>query len=128
MVTTADWLRDVHEVDPNADPHDTFAHVLVDEAQDISPMQWRMLRRRGSQASWTIVGDPAQSSWPDLDESAAALRELIGSAPHRDFRLSHELPQPGGGVRAGRRGGPPRLPAAPTCPSPSARPGSNRCC
>lgn len=94
VLTTADWLRDVHEVDPNADPHDTFAHVLVDEAQDISPMQWRMLRRRGSQASWTVVGDPAQSSWPDVDESAAALRELIGSAPHRDFRLSTNYRSP----------------------------------
>jgi DNA helicase IV len=94
VITTADWLRDVRETDPNADPHDTFAHVLVDEAQDISPMQWRMLRRRGSQASWTIVGDPAQSSWPDLDESARSLQELIGSAPHRDFRLSTNYRSP----------------------------------
>ena len=94
LVTPADWLRDVREVDPNEEPHDTFAHVLVDEAQDISPMQWRMLRRRGSQASWTIVGDPAQSSWPDLDESARSLQELIGSAPHRDFRLSTNYRSP----------------------------------
>lgn len=94
LVTTADRLRDLPEVDPNADPHDTFAHVLVDEAQDISPMQWRMLRRRGSQASWTIVGDPAQSSWPNLDESAKALQELTGSAPHRNFRLSTNYRSP----------------------------------
>ena len=63
-------------------------HVLIDEAQDVTPMQWRMLRRRGSQASWTIVGDLAQSSWPDLDEVGRAVRDLIGNAPHRDFRLS----------------------------------------
>lgn len=94
VVTTADRLRDAHEVDPHADPHDTFAHVLVDEAQDISPMQWRMLRRRGSQASWTIVGDPAQSSWPDLGESEHALTELIGSAPHRSYRLSTNYRSP----------------------------------
>jgi len=94
VVTTADRLRDHREVDPHADPHDTFAHVLVDEAQDISPMQWRMLRRRGSQASWTIVGDPAQSSWPDLAESDRALTELIGSAPHRNFRLSTNYRSP----------------------------------
>ena len=30
-------------------PHDTYAHILVDEAQDITPMQWRMLRRRGAE-------------------------------------------------------------------------------
>jgi hypothetical protein len=94
VVTTADWLRDVREVDPAADPHDTFAHLLVDEAQDLSPMQWRMLRRRGAQASWTIVGDPAQSSWPDLAESERALAELIGSAPHRTFRLSTNYRSP----------------------------------
>lgn len=94
VVTTADWLRDVHEPDPQTDAHDTFAHLLVDEAQDISPMQWRMLRRRGTQASWTIVGDPAQSSWPDPAETEAALTELIGSAPHRDFRLSTNYRSP----------------------------------
>ncbi|MFZ0529137.1 MAG: UvrD-helicase domain-containing protein [Propionicimonas sp.] len=94
VVTTADRLRTPQETDPHAEQHDTFAHVLVDEAQDISPMQWRMLRRRGSQASWTIVGDPAQSSWPDLDESDRALTELIGSAPHRSFRLSTNYRSP----------------------------------
>lgn len=40
-----------------------FAHVVVDEAQDVSPMQWRMLGRRGERASWTVVGDPAQTAW-----------------------------------------------------------------
>jgi DNA helicase IV len=94
VITTADWLRDVPEVDPNADPHDTFTHLLVDEAQDISPMQWRMLRRRGSQASWTIVGDPAQSSWPNLAESEKALQDLIGSSPNRTFRLSTNYRSP----------------------------------
>src|SRR5699024_7476290 len=34
---------------------DEYAHVLVDEAQDLSPMQWRMLGRRGRWASWTVV-------------------------------------------------------------------------
>lgn len=88
VVTTADVLRHQVESDPNADAHTTYAHVLVDESQDITPMQWRMLRRRGSQASWTVVGDLAQSSWPDLDEVGRAVRDLIGTAPHREFRLS----------------------------------------
>lgn len=57
-------------------------------------MQWRMLRRRGPQASWTIVGDPAQSSWPDLSETDRAVRDLIGSAPHRTFRLSTNYRSP----------------------------------
>jgi len=94
VVTTADRLRTVREHDPQADLHDTFTHLLVDEAQDISPMQWRMLRRRGSQASWTIVGDPAQSSWPDPAESERALADLIGSAPNRRYRLSTNYRSP----------------------------------
>src|SRR5262249_50803589 len=39
-----------------------YAHIVVDEAQDVSPMQWRMIGRRAAYASWTIVGDPAQSA------------------------------------------------------------------
>ncbi len=50
-------------------------------------MQWRMVRRRGPQASWTLVGDLAQSSWPDVHEAAAAIRDLVGTAPSRSFEL-----------------------------------------
>ncbi len=94
LVTTMERLAPVREVDPFATAQDTFAHVLVDEAQDITPMQWRMLRRRGPSASWTIVGDPAQSSWPDPRESARALSELVGTAPVRRFRMSTNYRSP----------------------------------
>jgi len=67
------------------DPH---AHVLVDEAQDLSPMQWRMLGRRGRYASWTIVGDPAQSSWPYPEEAARARGEALDGKDEHRFRLS----------------------------------------
>jgi DNA helicase IV len=67
---------------------DGFAHVLVDEAQDLSPMQWRMLGRRGRHASWTIVGDEAQSSWPHPRESAAARKAALDGKPEHAFRLS----------------------------------------
>ncbi|MET0954152.1 MAG: UvrD-helicase domain-containing protein [Aeromicrobium sp.] len=67
---------------------DGFAHVLVDEAQDLSPMQWRMLGRRGRHASWTIVGDQAQSSWPFPEESAAARTAALEGKPEHAFRLS----------------------------------------
>jgi DNA helicase IV len=39
-----------------------FGHVIVDEAQDVSPMQWRMIARRGPGGSMTIVGDLGQAS------------------------------------------------------------------
>jgi DNA helicase IV len=68
--------------------YDEYAHLVVDEAQDLSPMQWRMVGRRGRYASWTIVGDPLQSAWPDpgeaLDAKEAALR---GVRTRRQFVL-----------------------------------------
>lgn len=88
LVTTADRLSRRVADDPDADAHTEYAHLLVDEAQDVTPMQWRMLRRRGAHASWTIVGDPAQSSWPDPAESEHAVAELVGHAPSRSYRLS----------------------------------------
>ena len=68
--------------------YDEYAHIVLDEAQDLSPMQWRMIGRRGKYASWTIVGDPMQSSWPDADEAReardAALRTI---RTRREFTL-----------------------------------------
>jgi DNA helicase IV len=53
-----------------------YAHVVVDEAQDLSPMQMRSIRRRSTAGSLTIVGDLAQStgawsrdSWADVADS-----------------------------------------------------------
>jgi superfamily I DNA/RNA helicase len=40
----------------------TYGHIVVDEAQELSPMQWRLLRRRGPLRSFTIVGDLAQTA------------------------------------------------------------------
>ncbi len=67
---------------------DEYAHVLVDEAQDLSPMQWRMLGRRAGHASWTVVGDPAQSSWAATAESDAARAEAYGGQPRQVFHMA----------------------------------------
>ncbi|GGO96518.1 HelD family protein [Wenjunlia tyrosinilytica] len=40
----------------------TFGHIIVDEAQELSPMAWRLLMRRSPTRSMTLVGDPAQSA------------------------------------------------------------------
>ena len=77
------WAPPTHRIED-----DGFAHVLVDEAQDLSPMQWRMVGRRGRAASWTIVGDPAQSSWPVPEESAAARAEALDGKAQHEFHLS----------------------------------------
>ena len=55
-----------------------FAHVVVDEAQDLSPMQWRAVVRRGPYASWTVVGDLAQRARNTPPRSWQEVAELIG--------------------------------------------------
>jgi len=41
-----------------------FGHIVVDEVQDLSPMQLRMLGRRSLSGSMTVVGDIAQATGP----------------------------------------------------------------
>lgn len=66
-----------------ADREWTYGHIIVDEAQELSPMQWRVLRRRCPLRSFTIVGDIAQASYsaaaPDWRQALRALTD--------DFRL-----------------------------------------
>ena len=45
-----------------ADREWTYGHIVVDEAQELSPMAWRMLLRRCPTRSMTIVGDVAQTA------------------------------------------------------------------
>jgi len=47
-----------------ADRQWAYGHVIVDEAQELSPMAWRMLMRRCPSRSMTLVGDVAQTSAP----------------------------------------------------------------
>jgi DNA helicase IV len=77
------WSAPTHRIED-----DGYAHVLIDEAQDLTPMQWRMVGRRGRAASWTIVGDPAQSSWPDAPEAAAARAAALEGKELHEFHLS----------------------------------------
>lgn len=72
----------------NSIEDDGYAHVLIDEAQDLTPMQWRMVGRRGRTATWTIVGDPAQSSWPRPEESEQARAAALAGKELHEFHLS----------------------------------------
>lgn len=45
-----------------ADREWTYGHIVVDEAQELTAMDWRMLIRRCPSRSFTIVGDVAQTS------------------------------------------------------------------
>lgn len=47
----------------------TYGHIVVDEAQELSPMQWNVLMRRCPLKSFTAVGDIAQGSSPSAARS-----------------------------------------------------------
>ncbi|HUH15392.1 MAG TPA: UvrD-helicase domain-containing protein [Gaiellaceae bacterium] len=51
------------------EPPRTYDHVIVDEAQDLSPMQLRMIARRVRDGALTILGDVAQGTGPVAYES-----------------------------------------------------------
>ncbi|QAY62325.1 AAA family ATPase [Xylanimonas allomyrinae] len=56
----------------------TYGHVVVDEAQELSPMAWRLLARRVPTRSMTIVGDVAQTASPAGARSwSAALAPVL---------------------------------------------------
>jgi DNA helicase IV len=62
-----------------ADRSWAYGHIVVDEAQELSPMQWRLLMRRNPQKSFTIVGDVAQASAAAAATSwADALQPVVG--------------------------------------------------
>jgi DNA helicase IV len=63
--------------EPSVEPR-TFGHVLVDEAQDLTAMQWRMLARRCPSGSMTLVGDPGQASKPG---AVASWDEVLSHLP-----------------------------------------------
>ncbi|MGY1703632.1 HelD family protein [Geodermatophilus sp. SYSU D00697] len=59
----------------------TFGHVVVDEAQELSPMAWRLLVRRCPTRSMTAVGDLAQTgTLAGADAWDETLRPHVGDA------------------------------------------------
>ncbi|WP_307179995.1 HelD family protein [Streptomyces africanus] len=61
-----------------------FGHIIVDEAQELSPMAWRLLMRRSPTRSMTLVGDPAQTA------EAAGVGSWAGIlAPYVEDRWEH---------------------------------------
>jgi DNA helicase IV len=67
-----------------------YAHIVVDEAQDLSPMQLRSIARRSTTGSLTVVGDLAQSTgaWA-RDRWDEVLAHLPAKLPHSVARLKY---------------------------------------
>ncbi len=71
----------------------TFGHIVVDEAQELSPMQWRLLKRRAPLRSLTIVGDIAQASSPTAASNwADAIRPLGGEFRLEELTVNYRTP------------------------------------
>ncbi len=75
-----------------AEPDDTeprtYGHVLVDEAQDLTPMEWRMVARRCPAGSMTLVGDLGQATRPG---AATSWDEIFAALPTRRGARTVEL-------------------------------------
>lgn len=56
----------------------TYRHIVVDEAQDLSGMQLRSVRRRSADGSYTIVGDLAQGTGPSAIDSWEVVVDALG--------------------------------------------------
>lgn len=61
----------------------TYGHVVVDEAQELSPMAWRALLRRCPSRSMTVVGDLAQRSGR---RHVGSWAEVLGTAGQEHVR------------------------------------------
>jgi hypothetical protein len=71
-----------------ATPPHSYGHVIVDEAQDLTPMQLRMVSRRAQDGSLTILGDVAQATGAITYSSWS---EVLPHLPHGDEAAVEEL-------------------------------------
>ena len=76
-------------------PPPRYGHVIVDEAQDLTPMQLRMVSRRIDGASYTLLGDIAQATGPvSYARWDELLRYLRGgeTAQLQELRHAYRVP------------------------------------
>ncbi len=67
---------------------ESFGHVIVDEAQDLTPMQLRMVARRATAGSLTLLGDIAQATGPVAYQR---WQEVLAHLPSHDGVAVEEL-------------------------------------
>src|SRR5687768_5903757 len=66
----------------------TYGHIVVDEAQDLSPMQLRMVARRSISGSMTVVGDLAQATGQWAPARWDEIARFLPASPSRLVELS----------------------------------------
>ena len=73
----------------------SYGHIVVDEAQDLTPMQFRMIARRAPSGSITVLGDLAQATGPWTYKDWSEVRALLASAApshHDELTLGYRAP------------------------------------
>jgi hypothetical protein len=116
----------------------THGHIVVDEAQDLTPMQCRAVARRSAHGSLTVLGDIAQATSPGAADGWPVLLSHLGkpnaimTVLDRGYRVPAEiidyaarlLPTVVNASRRGARSGSSRLtatvPGSPSSSSPAA--------
>jgi DNA helicase IV len=75
----------------------TYGHIVLDEAQDLTAMELRVLARRCPRNSMTVLGDLAQATRPGAQRSWEDVLEHLGSPAGADFTeldLGYRVPAP----------------------------------
>ena len=73
-----------------------YGHVVIDEAQELTPMEWRMVFRRTPSRWMTVVGDTGQTSSPaGVDAWEDTLSEFVGERFRvHQLTVNYRTPQP----------------------------------
>jgi DNA helicase IV len=81
--------------DMHTDEIRTYGHIVIDEVQDLTPMQLRMATRRSLNGSMTVVGDIAQATGPHAPRDWS---DVLGHLPDRrparvsDLTVGYRIP------------------------------------
>jgi len=91
--TLASWNREGGPVLTTAERAEAdrtwaYGHVIVDEAQELSAMAWRMVLRRVPSKSMTVVGDVAQTGSPAGTRSWQSMLDRFARGRWREERLT----------------------------------------
>jgi DNA helicase IV len=88
-------VRTAENGDKPNDEIRTYGHIVIDEVQDLTPMQLRMAARRSLNGSMTVVGDIAQATGPHAPRDwSDVLRHLPDRRPARvaDLTVGYRIP------------------------------------
>jgi hypothetical protein len=80
-------------------PQDAYSHIIVDEAQDVRPLEWALLGMlAGPDTGWTLIGDMNQRrtdtaflSWSEISEAAGLHHEFEHMTLSRGYRSTKQI-------------------------------------